>query len=129
MSASHKAALAEGRQRSATIRAYLEALETPRKRGRKRTPEGIRKRLAQIESELPEVNALRALELTQERFNLEDELSSATETADIGKLEAGFVKVAKGYADDRGISYTAFRAMGVPPDVLAKAKIARTRRS
>ena len=48
---SHKAAMAQGRTESRAISAYLEALESHRpKRGRKRTPESIDKRLAALEA-------------------------------------------------------------------------------
>ena len=46
MSSSHKAALAVGRDQGRSVRAYLEALEAHKpKRGRKRTPDSIQKRL------------------------------------------------------------------------------------
>ena len=52
MSDSHKAALAKGREEGRVVRAYLEALETTKpRRGRKRTVESIRKKLAAIEKE------------------------------------------------------------------------------
>ena len=35
--------------------------------------------------------------------------------------------VAKGYAARRNISYSAFRSMGVPAEVLTKAGVRRTR--
>ncbi len=44
MSAEHKAALAKGREEGRAVRRYLEALEEQRpRRGRKRTPESIKK--------------------------------------------------------------------------------------
>ena len=47
MSDDHKAALAAGRNEGRAVRRYLEALEAHKpKRGRKRTPESIQKRLA-----------------------------------------------------------------------------------
>ena len=50
MSTGHKAALARGRAESASVRHYLEALETSKpKRGRKRTPASIDRRLVAIE--------------------------------------------------------------------------------
>jgi hypothetical protein len=53
MSESHKAALAEGREQGRAVRRYLEALEAHKpKRGRKRTPESVQKRLAAIEEKL-----------------------------------------------------------------------------
>ena len=41
-------------------------------------------------------------------------------------LEAGFVKIAKSYSNRKGISYTAWRAVGVQPNVLKKAGIPRS---
>ena len=53
MSAEHKRALAQGREQGRAVRNYLEALEQNRpKRGRKRTPESIKKRLAEINQRL-----------------------------------------------------------------------------
>ena len=50
MSDEHKAALAEAREQGRVVRRYLETLESHRpKRGRKRTPESITKRLAAID--------------------------------------------------------------------------------
>ena len=47
MSDEHKAALAEGRTQGRAVRNYLDALEaTKPKRGRKRTPDSVKKRLA-----------------------------------------------------------------------------------
>ena len=58
MSAEHKAALAKGREEGRVVRQYLEALESTKpRRGRKRTPESIRKRLATIDNQLPGVRA------------------------------------------------------------------------
>ena len=39
-------------------------------------------------------------------------------TVDIGALEAEFVKVAKSYGERTGVSYAAWRAVGVTPAVL-----------
>ena len=70
MSGEHKAALAKGRTQANAVRAYLEALEANRpKRGRKRTPESIERRLAAIDSEYETAGALTALNLLQERKN------------------------------------------------------------
>ena len=53
MTDEHKAALAEGRAQGRAIREYLAALEAHRpKRGRKRTPDSIKKRLERIISKL-----------------------------------------------------------------------------
>ena len=126
MSADHKAALAEGRTQGRAVRGYLEALAANKpKRGRKRTPDSIKKRLAVIDSALVEADPLKRLELTQERLDLETELAGFGATVDLSALEAEFVTHAKAYAARKGISYAAFRAVGVTPAVLRKAGISR----
>ncbi len=115
---------------SAAVRRYLEALENHRpKRGRKRTPDSVRKQLDAIEERLASASALQRLRLVQERIDLKRELASMEVGADLGKLEAEFVKAAKGYSEAKGISYTAWRELGVSADVLKKAGVPRTRRS
>jgi hypothetical protein len=126
MTDAHKAALAAGRSESRAVKSYLEALEaTKPKRGRKRTPDSIKKRLASIDAEYPEADALGKLNLAQERMNLEDELGSMDKKIDIAALESAFVKSALSYSQRRGISYAAWREVGVQPTVLKKAGITR----
>lgn len=122
----HKAAMAAGRVEARAVRAYLEALDAHRpKRGRKRTPDSIRKRLDTIERELPEADAVTRLKLVQERLDLSNELESASAGVDLSELETEFVKVAKSYGQRNGISYTAWREVGVQPAVLKQAGIGR----
>ena len=53
MSDEHKAALAKGREEGRIVRDYLEGIRaTKPKRGRKRTPESVNKRLVIIDAEL-----------------------------------------------------------------------------
>jgi hypothetical protein len=126
MSQDHKDALAQGRAEGRTVRAYLEALDTHRpKRGRKRTPDSIRRRLAAIEKEIAEVDALKRLQIIQERMDLEQELVLLESDNDLAELEAAFVLVAKSYAQRKGISYSAFRELGVDSSVLKSAGISR----
>jgi hypothetical protein len=128
MSAGHKAALAQGRRESNVINQYLDALDTgPAKRGRKRTPTSIEARLARIAASLKDATHLKQLELIQERINLEAEKIKLGVKADLSALEKEFVAVAKSFASRRGISYAAFRAKGVPAEVLSRAGIRRTR--
>jgi len=127
MSDDHKAALAAGRDQSRAVRLYLEALAANRpKRGRKRTPDSIAKRLERIAAELPEADPLKRLRLTQEQLDLESEVGSTKEPVDISELEAGFVASAATYASRKGISYAAFRSVGVSPSVLRAARISRS---
>jgi uncharacterized protein YicC (UPF0701 family) len=127
MSDEHKAALAEGRTQGRAVRAYLEALDANRpKRGRKRTPDSINKRLAVIDNELSSADKLQALHLRQERRDLQQELSSMNETVDLAGVEKEFVASAKAYGDRKGISYATWREAGVEPAVLKKAGISRS---
>lgn len=126
MSDEHKAALAVGRAQGRAVRAYLEALEAHKpKRGRKRTPESIAARLEKIGREIETADALKRLQLTQEQIDLTNELETFDEGVDLTGLEADFVEVAKGYAERKGISYAAFRQLGVSAATLKKAGVSR----
>ena len=128
MSDEHKAALAEGRNQGRSVRQYLEALELHRpKRGRKRTKESIGKRLAKIEEELAGADQLKRLQLIQERLDLTAELEAAGTKVDLTALEDEFVKAAATYSQRKGISYAAWRELGVEPAVLKRAGIGRGR--
>ena len=128
MSDAHKAALAQGREEGRVVRRYLEALESSKpKRGRKRTPDSIKKRLAAIEDRLLDADQLTRLNLIEERRRLEEELSQSDDTTDLSSLEKDFVKVARSYGERKGITYSSWRAVGVSAATLQKAKIARTR--
>jgi hypothetical protein len=126
MTAQHKAALAEGRAEGRAVKAYLEALEKNRpRRGRKRTPDSIKKRLSGIESELEDASPIQRLQLIQERMDLGKELAMLDTKVDMTALESAFVKTGGGYAQRKGISYAAWRESGVPADVLKRAGISR----
>ncbi|MFN8034862.1 MAG: hypothetical protein U0V73_02885 [Acidimicrobiia bacterium] len=126
MTAEHKEALAEGRADARDVKGYLEALDQHRpRRGRKRTPDSITKRLARIDSELADAAPLQRLQLVQERLDLAKELEQLSAKTDMTALEKRFVKSAKRYAARKGISYAAWRELGVPAEVLAKAGIGR----
>src|SRR5918994_999375 len=126
MTAEHKRALAQGRAEGRAVRAYLEALDQNRpRRGRPRTPASIEKRLKAVEAELADAAPLHRLQLVQERMDLERELDRIDAADDLTGLERDFVKVAKGYAERKGISYAAWRELGVAPEVLRKAGIGR----
>ncbi len=130
MSAAHKAALAEGRKHSRAVRAYLEALEANRpKRGRKRTPESIRARRDYLAETTDEAAVLVRLQLVQERIDLEAELAvlESGDGMDMAQLEADFVASAATYGESKGVTYSAWREVGVDAKVLKAAGIARTR--
>ena len=122
----HKAAMAEGRTQSRAIAAYLDALESFKpKRGRKRTPESIEKRLSAIDKQLESANPIKRLSLIQERLDLLQEKETLSGSVDLSEFEDDFVKSAKGYSERKGISYAAWRELGVPPAVLKRAGISR----
>jgi hypothetical protein len=126
MTAQHKAALAEGRTEGRAVKNYLEALQQNRpRRGRKRTPDSINKRLAAIDAQFDDVSALQQLQLVQERLDLKRELDTMNTKIDLSALETAFVKTAAQYAQRKGISYAAWRELGVPADVLKKSGITR----
>lgn len=128
MSPGHKAALAVGRAESRAVKRYLEAIKANQpKRGRKRTPDSIRARLTAIENSLGGADPLAALNMRQERNDLQKELQAKGAATDVRSLEAEFVKAAKDYGARKGITYGVWRESGVPADVLVKAGITRSR--
>jgi hypothetical protein len=130
MTAEHKAALAKGRESGRAVRAYLSALEANRpKRGRKVTSEALAARLNETNDKVnTEVDPLRRLNLVQQALDIEAELErrGADNGSDLPALEKEFVEHAKSYAASKGISYGAWREIGVPPSVLKAAGITRS---
>lgn len=128
MTEEHKAALSAGRQQGAVVRRYLDALDANKpRRGRKRTPESIQKRLEAIDSQLNGKNSLVRLQLMQESSDLQKELEtmSSAEPVDMSSLEEDFAKSAAEYGRRKGISYDTWRRAGVSSAVLKKAGISR----
>lgn len=128
MSQEHKDALAEGRRQSRAIKAYLSAIKA-KKPGRPVTRETIEARLQRVASQLAASDdPLESLELVQLRLDLEAQVSAIGDSENMAELEKGFTEYASGYSDRKGISYTAWREIGVPAAVLRKAGIRETRR-
>ena len=127
MSDSLKEALAIGRDQGRAVRRYLEALEANKpRRGRRRTAEGMQKRLAGIEERLASADVLSRLHLAQERMDLEAELAASGDGGvDLEALEAEFVQAAGPYSARKGITYDAWRMAGVEPRVLKAAGLSR----
>jgi hypothetical protein len=122
-----KAAMAEGRRAGRTVQEYLVALEavSTRPRGRPRSRERAVARLEQIDQELTEASGVQRLQLTQERRDLAAFLDQEGAADVLAILEARFVKVAAAYGERKGISYAAWREVGVPASVLRAAGITR----
>ena len=124
MTNSHKQALANGRAEGRIIREYLEIVEaTKPRRGRKRTPESIAKRLSVINSEMKTADPVTKVRLIQERLNLRSELAGMKSKTEVAAAEQKFVKVAKKFSDRNDITYDAWREVGVSQSVLKKAGI------
>ena len=108
------------------MRDYLDALRANKpKRGRKRTPDSIKRRLDAIDEQLAAADALSELRLIQERRNLTDELATMGTGVDLAAVESSFADVAAGYSQRHGITYSSWREIGVPAAVLRRAGIAR----
>jgi hypothetical protein len=130
MSAEHKAAIAQGRRESKAIKAYLEAISVPKRRGRPVTPEGLAARIADLDQRIrEESDPLARVGLYQARLDAQDALDQLTATVDIDALEVGFVEYATSYSTRKGITWPAWREAGVSAGVLRAAGIKRTRRS
>lgn len=126
MSQEHKEALATGREQSRAVKRYLEALDAHKpRRGRKRTKDSIQKQLEGIETKLSGSDPLTRLNLLQERADLQAELNTEESGIDMSSLEEDFVRVARGYGDRKGISYSVWREVGVESSVLKRAGITR----
>ena len=113
----------------AAVREYLKALEqnAPR-RGRKRTPDGIHRQLASVAAEMEGATVTRRLGLVQQRIDLKAELETLEQAGsiDLSALEARFVDHAAAYSGRRGISYAAWREVGVSTATLKAAGIRRS---
>lgn len=129
MSDAHKAALAQGRKEARAIKAYLEAIAS-RRPGRPVTAASLQERLARLDDKIAaEENALKRVEMVQQRIDTEAALSALGDQEDFEAIEKDFVSAVPGYSERKGISYTAWRESGVPAHVLKQAGIPRTRRS
>lgn len=124
MTNDHKSAIRQGRLQANVVKAYLETRDVGRRQ--LSDPETLKKRLAGVVGKLEsERNVLKALELRQQRLDLQRRLDSATAEVQQKDLEKEFVNVAAEYAGRKSLGYAAFREMGVPPKVLAAAGIKR----
>lgn len=113
----------------AAIRDYLKALEqNAPQRGRKRTTESVGRQIATLEGELAGASVTKRLGLIQQRIELEADLEALSQASsvDLTALEAGFATYAAAYGGRRGISYAAWREIGVSSATLKSAGIRRS---
>lgn len=124
MDTKHKEALAIGRREGRVVRNYLKALDS--RDGKRGNVEALQDRLNEITATLEkETDPVRKVLFTQRRLELEKEIEKAKNRVGLDDLEAEFKKVAPSYSKRRGISYIAFREVGVPASVLKEAGIDR----
>ena len=124
----HKSAILSGRAENKAVSEYLDALTSQKNAAskRRRSPDQILARIEQINSEYPNVPQIKKLGLAQERIDLKKALEPED---DISELEEKFVDVVASYSERKGLTYSAWREMGVPANVLQEAGVPRTRAS
>lgn len=110
------------------VKKYLEAISGGGPMRRVRSPEILRAKIAECDGQLTNgIAPIKKLEVAQVKINLQRELvlSEAQNSDDetMTELRDGFIDAAPRYAERRGISYVAFRKVGVPREVLRAAGI------
>lgn len=117
-------AMAHGQHSSKAVRRYLEALQSDRSSvDVERLQEQSEKLHAQIAEE---TSPIKQLQLVQKRIDVEDQLTAAGSGPSIEECEQEFIEWAADYANRKGISYRAYREMGVPAAVLKEAGVPRS---
>lgn len=112
------------------VRRYLSAIDAAKPgRSVRRTIEAVASRIVKIDELLVSADPLSRLLLTQERIDLHAEHVRLTTTTagSVEDFEAEFVKVARAFGDRAGVTYAAWRQVGVEAAVLERAGIHRTR--
>jgi hypothetical protein len=88
--------------------------------------EAVQSRLLKIDELLVTADPLARLHLTQERIDLHAEMVRlANGELDLSSLEKDFVRVAKTYGEQTGVTYAAWRQVGVDTEVLDQAGVVR----
>lgn len=122
----HKDAMRRGRYEARVVKRYLEGLQF-RPSQRRRFPEQLKERIRDLEERIAqEDNPLRRLELVQSRIEAEKALAEMESKEDVEDLEEEFKQVVGSYSERKGISYSAWRELGVPVKVLREAGVSRS---
>ncbi|MTV24645.1 hypothetical protein FTX61_04315 [Nitriliruptoraceae bacterium ZYF776] len=130
MSQDHKDALAKGRTQGRAVREYLAALERGRKPGRKVDAASVTKRIDDVQAQIDvEPDPAKRVDLIQKRLDLESKLVDLQDEPDLEALEQAFIEAAAEYSERKGITYTAWREIGVSAATLKAAGVKRTRRT
>jgi hypothetical protein len=113
------------------VRRYLSAVESAKAgRGPKRTSDAIGNRITKVDELLVSADPLSRVHLTQERIELHAEYVRVTNgsSPDQAQLERDFVRVVRSYGDRNGITFAAWRQVGVDAAVLERAGIHKAER-
>jgi|SRR5215471_1159193 len=86
-------------------------------------PDEIDRAADTIEARAQEATAVKALRMLQRVIELREAAANLRETGGVDAVEQDFIAVAASWAAENGISYAAFRAMGVSAAVLRDAGI------
>lgn len=114
----HKEAMAQGREEARAVREYLKWLENPPPPD----PDAIEDQVEALQRRIEdETNPLQRVQLIQRRMDLEDEKALAESAPDQTEVERAFVKAVPGYTERKGLTYKAWREVGVPAAVLKEA--------
>lgn len=107
-----------------TLQAYIDALtDAPTT---KWTPETLKKQLEGVEENLAAANsALQKLTLIQRKLDIEKQLGILCGVQSFEQIEQAFVDIGLDLATRKGITYEAFRLIGIPAGVLERAGIKR----
>lgn len=121
-----KGEAARKRSQHVAIRNYLDALGSANG-NRAKDPAKLELRLKEIEAQLPDARPIDRLKLLQEQMDLTVALNATDHSVDgFVELEAAFIEQAWEWAQRNGISYKAFRELGVPASTLRDAGISRS---
>ncbi len=128
-SAATRSKMAQSQQARRAVSSYLDALHTPKRRGRPVSVADLQAKLRAAEATVASAKGLARLDAIVKASELEQRVagSQRTDAHDMKALAGAFAKVAKTYGERKGITYGMWRRAGVPADVLAKAGIKRTR--
>lgn len=117
------------RTETAIVDRYLTALVDSAPTNGWHTPERLQAKLDTVETMIAAAKGVERVKLIQERLDIQALMGNPQTAVDLADLEAQFIEVGAAWARRKSVTYTAFRNVGVPAAVLAKAGIPRTRRS
>lgn len=122
-----KKAIAIGKAQAKIVRRYLELVNMP-KTSSPMTPERLRKRIAQLDSEMQDssIDVLARLKMAKQQRELIVALAEAGEVEDLEEVEEAFMQIAADYSEAQGLEWSDWRRLGVKAAVLREAGVPLT---